>query len=355
MVQRAAKKKKCPHSAYQSLLSLNKVLMRVGELFPKTRCAMTEPERRRMELALARYDEAMTAWNWSPRTRENYGHNSRVFFDWLARETECRTLAEVSAETIASYQTAILSFEKLDGAHLSTTTQHGRLVAVRAFFRFLVREGHLLMDPTASLVLPKASARLPQSLLTPKEAIALVESIDTSTPLGLRDRAILEVLYASGLRSSELCTLGVTDFDPDAQTLSVRAGKGNRDRVVPLGPIAAAVLGDYLAQARPKLATAAGVLNLFVTKGGRACHRNAVNLLVRRAARRAGITKPVRPHRLRHACATHLLAGGADIRHVQKLLGHRTLSATQIYTRVEISDLQAVHRKFHPSEKGRRK
>jgi integrase/recombinase XerD len=334
---------------------------------------MNDRERRKMDLFLVRFVEAMTAWSWSRRTIPAYEQNVRVFFDWLERETDVTSLAQVSPETLASYQMAVLTEEKPSGGHLAVGTQHTRLTVLKSFFRFLAREGKLLLNPAAGLTLPKKRKLLPQAHLTPKEAVKLVESIETRTPVGLRDRAIVEVLYGTGIRNAELRALTLSDFDPAEGTLTVRGGKGGKDRVVPLGPVASAVLSDYVAQARPKLVKGGswtwrsrevrarrrkkppkGVTHLFVSQWGFPLHPPAVIDLVKKAAKRAGITKPIAPHRLRHACATHMLRGGADIRHIQKLLGHASLQTTQIYTHVEIGDLKAVHRRFHPRERGAR-
>lgn len=322
---------------------------------------MNERERRKMDLFLVRFVEAMTAWNWSKRTIPSYEQNIRYFLDWLEAETDVKTLAEVTPELLGSYQVALLSMETRQGKHLATATQHTRLTVLKSFFRYLAREGKLLTNPAAGLQLPKKRRSLPQAHLTPREALRLVETIETSTPAGLRDRAILEVFYATGIRNAELRALTVSDFDPQSETLTVRAGKGGKDRVVPLGPVAAAVLADYLAEGRDKLlrgktwrSKPKDVSQLFVSRWGFPLHPPAVIAIVKRAARRAGIKKPIAPHRLRHACATHMLKGGADIRHIQKLLGHASLQTTQIYTHVEISDLKAVHRKFHPRERGAR-
>ncbi len=315
---------------------------------------MTPQQRRKIDLILVRFVEAMRAWNWSPRSIASYEQNIRYFFDWLAAQTDIETLAGVTAEVLASYQMALLSMEKPNGQPLSVGTQKQRLGPLRSFFHHLAGEGKLLSNPAASLQLPKQHGSLPQPLLTPKETIRLLESIDITTTLGLRDRAMVEVLYATGIRNAELRALCLADFDPAGEILTVVAGKGGKDRVVPLGPVAAAIVGDYIAQGRPKLATDPTVANLFLTKNGRPLDTLAVINAVRRHLKRAGINKPIRPHRLRHACATHMLKGGADIRHIQKLLGHASLQTTQIYTRVEISDLKAVHRRFHPRERGGR-
>ena len=311
---------------------------------------MNERERRRMELELARFSEAMTAWAWSKRTVVSYEQNVRCFLDWLAAETDVASLPEVSSGTLTSYQTWLLAAEKDDGTRLAVATQRSRLVAVKRFFKYLAQDGKLLVDPAAGLTMPKRRRQLPDAMLTPKEAFRLLESIDTSTPLGLRDRAIVEVLYATGIRNAELRALKVVDVDAGTGTLTVRAGKGGKDRVVPLGPVASSVVTDYMQHSRPKLLVRSTPV-LFLTMNGNTLDALAVINAVKRAAKAAGITKPIRPHRLRHACATHMLAGGADIRHIQKMLGHGSLSTTQIYTHVEIADLKAVHRRFHPRER----
>jgi integrase/recombinase XerD len=322
---------------------------------------MNERERRKMDLLLVRFVEAMTAWSWSRRTVPAYEQNVRVFFDWLGEETDVTSLAQVTPDLLGSYQMALLSLEKPSGGHLAVGTQHTRLTVLKTFFRYLSRQGKLLSNPAAGLQLPKKRRTLPQAHLTPKEAIRLVESIDTSAPVGLRDRAIVEVLYASGIRNAELRGLTLSDFDPAAGTLTIRGGKGGKDRLVPLGPIASAVVSDYVAMARPGLMQGKswrrkpkGVVHLFVSQWGFPLHAPAVISVVKKAAERAGIKKSIAPHRLRHACATHMLRGGADIRHIQKLLGHASLQTTQIYTHVEIGDLQAVHKRFHPRERGAR-
>jgi integrase/recombinase XerD len=319
-----------------------------------------------MELLLARFVDAMTVWSFSKLTVRAYRDAVAFFFDWLDEETDIEDLAHVTTETLSSFQTWLFTVEKTrsrgprkrpresgTGERLAASSQGAKLTALKSFFRYLAREGKLLVDPAAGLTLPKRRKLLPQALITAKEAIKLCESIDTSTPLGLRNRAIVEVLYTTGIRNAELRELRLSDFDSSAATLSIRAGKGGKDRVVPLGPLASAVLSDYIAGGRPKLPVKPGVTHVFVSEHGWPLWAASVVRIVDQAARHAGIKKPVRPHRLRHACATHMLAGGADVRHIQRLLGHSTLATTEIYTRVEIGDLKAVHKRFHPRERTR--
>lgn len=328
---------------------------------------MDERQRRKMDLLLLRFVEAMTAWNFSKLTVRSYHDSIRFFFVWLDEETGVEDLAQVTPETLTSYQTWLFTVEKMKsrgplrrsretgtGEKLAVSSQGKHLSALKSFFRFLAQEGKLLVDPAAGLLLPKRRKLLPQALITAKEAIKLCESIDTKTPMGHRNRALVEVLYATGIRNAEIRGLLLSDFDSQAGTLSIRAGKGGKDRVVPLGPLVSAVLSDYIAQARPKLPVKPGVLNIFVSEHGFPLWAQSIVRIVDLAAKKAGLKKPVRPHRLRHACATHMLQGGADIRHIQRLLGHSSLATTEIYTRVEIGDLKAVHKRFHPRERTRR-
>jgi len=315
---------------------------------------MTTRETTTFELLLMRFHEAMMAWNYSPRTIAEYGRNVARLLHWLAEETDIESITDVTRETLTGYQVELMTVRTRKGEPLTAGTQRQCIAAVKSFFEYLAAEGLIGTDPAAQLVLPKARRRLPAGLLTPAEAVRMLDRMDISTPLGLRNRAILEVLYSTGIRSSEICSLEIGDFDPDSRTLMIRSGKGGKDRVVPLGSTATHVVADYIKTARPNLLGPQAGAALFLSNKHRPLVREAVARLVADVARAAGITKHVRPHRLRHACATHMLRGGADIRHIQQLLGHASLQTTQIYTHVEISDLKAVHRKFHPRERGSR-
>lgn len=209
---------------------------------------MEQSQREKIDFLLARFVEAMTAWNWSSTTRRSYNLLARLFVDWLDAETDVSGLEEVTPATVSSYQISLLSQKSKKGRPLSVASQALRLCAVKAFFSFLAREGLLSIDPAKSIELPKRRSSLPQSFLTPKEAIRLIEALDATTLLGLRDRAILEVLYCTGIRNAELRGLSIADFDRSSGVLLIRAGKGNKDRLVPLGPVATEVVADYIAQ-----------------------------------------------------------------------------------------------------------
>ncbi len=230
------------------------------------------------------------------------------------------------------------------------TTANRRLTVFRRFFHWLLRERLIELDPTARLLSARQPLRVPKTL-SEAEVEAVLAAPDVGTVLGLRDRAMLELMYASGLRVSELVGLRRVDVRLADQVLRV-LGKGSKERLVPYGQEAALWLERYLAQARPKLVGARAQEALFVTargvQAGQAMSRVMFWSLVRKYALIAGIDRPLSPHTLRHAFATHLLNHGADLRAVQMLLGHADISTTTIYTHIARERLQQLHAKHHP-------
>jgi len=218
--------------------------------------------------------------------------------------------------------------------------------ALKRFYRYLLRENLISADPTLNLDSPKLPRALPKSL-TETDVERLLDSADTSISLGLRDRAMLETLYATGLRVSELVGLKLTAVNLNDGVLRV-TGKGNKDRLVPLGEEAVQWLRRYLEDARPLLLARKLCDQVFVTARGSGMTRQAFWYLIKRRARAAGISRPLSPHTLRHAFATHLLNHGADLRVVQMLLGHSDISTTQIYTHVARERLKQLHAQHHP-------
>ncbi|NLG45622.1 tyrosine recombinase XerC [Gordonia sp. (in: high G+C Gram-positive bacteria)] len=224
------------------------------------------------------------------------------------------------------------------------TTIARQVSSAKTFCAWAVRQGLLPTDPAQRLQAPKAHRVLP-TVLAPQQAAAAVDAIDDDAPVGLRDRLILELLYASGIRVGELCGLDLGDVDTDRRVIRV-VGKGDKERAVPYGGPAATALDRWLSKGRPALATpASGEALLLGVKGGRLDQRMA-RTVVHRATEAAG--QPVGPHALRHSAATHLLEGGADLRVVQELLGHSSLATTQLYTHVSVERLRAVHQQAHP-------
>jgi integrase/recombinase XerD len=283
----------------------------------------------------------------------------------------------LSSNTLAAYRSDVMKFtkwrkrhapgplEKLDVRALSgyvdeltrlglAPTSVGRhLASLSTFFRYLIFEGRLGENVARLLSAPAVWDRLP-TVLGPPAVERLLNAPDPSTRLGRRDRAALETLYATGCRASEVVGLRPGDLDLEAG-LARCVGKGDKERIVPLGARARGALRAYLADDRPALAARArgpggpsSATTVFLTRNGRPMSRIGLWHLVKQASRAAGLTVNVSPHTLRHSFATHLLAGGADLRAVQEMLGHASIATTQIYTRVELSRLREVHARFHP-------
>jgi site-specific recombinase XerD len=316
---------------------------------------MNEGEKQKLELLRRRFLEWMEAVNYSPKTRVNYARDVRLFLEWVACEIEIQSVAEVTSAHIQQYQLALFQQEgrAVDGEAkpLSLGSQANKLAAVRKFFQWLLAEGMLAHNPSAALEFPKRGRPLPRNVLTPEEARRLIEATPIKKPRDIRDRALIEVLYATGIRRAELIGLTIYDLDLLGAALKVR-GKGDSTRIVPLTSSAMAALKLYLDESRPVYARHATQVSLFVSsRSGGPLDDDDIVRIVQKAAKRAGISKHITPHTLRHSIATHLLQGHADIRQIQKLLGHRRLTSTEIYTHVEISDLQEVIARCHPREK----
>jgi integrase/recombinase XerD len=234
----------------------------------------------------------------------------------------------------------------LHASGLSTRSVARAVHSVRGLYRFAVREGRLRDDPMENLRAPRAFKALPRALTT-AQVEALLDAPDASTPLGVRDRAILEVLYAAGLRVSELTSLRPDDMDLELGVLTC-IGKGNKERLVPLGQQARRWVQRYLAEVRGTLSRRRPSPYLFLNHRGGRLSRMGLWGIVRRHAVTAGLQRVLTPHVLRHSFATHLLENGADLRAVQAMLGHADISTTQIYTHVSRGRLRKVYDQFHP-------
>ncbi|MBD2816559.1 site-specific tyrosine recombinase XerC [Xenorhabdus sp. Flor] len=233
------------------------------------------------------------------------------------------------------------------------SSQRERLSALRLWFRYLLQRHQILYNPTDLLVLPKKEKRLPAQVLNEAETGQVLDSLDCGTLLGFRNRVMLEVLWSSGIRRMELAGLRTGDIDAGRGVLSVRQGKGQKDRVVPLGARALAWLARYLANVRPQLAEQHDSGYLFISDKGRGLSRDRLSQIAGQTIRkRARLDRPGACHLFRHSMATQMLENGADTRHIQAILGHEKLETTQIYTRVAIGHLKKVHQQTHPSERG---
>jgi len=279
-------------------------------------------------------------------TLSSYRRDLRRYQEYLA-EIGVESLDAVAEGHVSSF---LVRLREGDADHppLSSTSAARTVVAVRGFHKFAVADGLATADPAAAVKPPTPAKRLPKALpLSEVEAI-LEASGAAGTALALRDRALLEVLYGTGARISEAVGLDVDDLDPVDGTVLLR-GKGGKERLVPVGSFAREAVDAYLVRSRPELvSTGSGTPALFLNaRGGRLSRQSAWAVLVK-AAERAGVTRDVSPHTLRHSFATHLLDGGADVRVVQELLGHASVTTTQVYTLVTVENLREVFAAAHP-------
>lgn len=272
-------------------------------------------------------------------TLDSYGRDLKQY---------CRYLEEglkISARD-ASRTTVVAYLLHLQKQGRTTATIARRLAALKSFYQFLVQERLLADDPTADLESPKQQKKLPR-VLTVKEVEVLLSQPRTLLPSGRRDKAMLEILYATGIRVSELVSLDVEDVNLNLGYVRC-LGKGNKERIVPIGSAAIRAVSSYLERAREELLRDADERALFVNHQGKRLTRQGFWKIIKRYAREAGINKPITPHTLRHSFATHLLENGADLRSVQELLGHADISTTQIYTHVTRGHLKDVYARAHP-------
>ncbi len=277
--------------------------------------------------------------NVSPYTVRNYTTDLLDFFQFLGTKG-VGSLKEVDRHVVRDYLSHLM------GRGLVKASIARKLSAIRSFYRYLLREEMISTSPVATTSSPKLDRRLP-AFLTIEEMEKLLEAPDLSKPVGQRDRALLELLYASGLRVSELVSLNLEQVDLDSREIRVR-GKGAKERIVLMGKPAATALSDYLIQGRPELSGEKKSRALFLNRYGERLTERMVQKILEDYASKVDIGKKVHPHMLRHTFATHLLDGGADLRVVQELLGHADLSSTQIYTHVTKSQARKIYLSAHP-------
>jgi integrase/recombinase XerD len=295
-----------------------------------------------------RFFAALLVDNYSPRTVSAWRYKLRAFLGWC-HERGVHRPPEVTRELLERFKAWQHAYRDEEGKGLAVLSQVGRLIVIRAFFKWLARKNLILFNPASEVEYPKVGFRLPKVVFTPAEAEQILSLPDVQWPLGLRDRAILETLYSTGLRRMEVANLDLTDVDEGHGTVLVRHGKGDKDRVVPIGERAVAWVAKYLADARPFLVQDATTAAVFVSKTGTRLTASALTKLAHRYVRAAELGKQAACHAFRHSMATAMLENGADIRFIQEMLGHAKLTSTQVYTRVSIAKLKAVHTATHPA------
>jgi integrase/recombinase XerD len=304
-----------------------------------------------METFRDKFCDHLVALNYAKKTVKSYTFYLNRFFAWC-RGNGIGELAAATRDAIRDYQTYL--FEEINpntGQPNAVTYQNISLRAVKTFFRFLSETDYLVSDPAKSISYAREPQRLPRSILTQAEMKRLLAAPNTKTVLGYRDRTILEVLYSTGIRKEELNNILITDVDYNDGIIRINQGKGKKDRVVPIGKIACRYLENYIKAVRPSLIRDPYNNHLFLSLKGSKLSKNMVWTIVKNCVKKAKIKKTVSPHTFRHTCATLMLRNNANVRHIQELLGHASLDSTQVYARVSIVDLKAIHARCHPREK----
>ncbi|MEJ1334504.1 MAG: site-specific tyrosine recombinase XerC [Candidatus Sedimenticola sp. (ex Thyasira tokunagai)] len=297
---------------------------------------------------LNRYLDWLQIQNYSKATIKGRDHYLSVFIIWCD-ERSLKRPNEITKPILERYQRHLYLHRKKDGEPLSFRSQHTHLVPIRAWFKWLTRQNHILYNPASELDLPRLEKRLPKHVLSQPEVETVLNQADINDALGIRDRAMLETLYSTGMRRMELIGLKLYDIDVDRGTVMIRQGKGKKDRMIPIGERALAWIDKYLIEVRPELVTGIDEGVLYLTNLSEPFTPNRLTQLVRNYVQSAEIGKTGACHLFRHTMATLMLEHGADIRFIQEMLGHADVSTTQIYTQVSIRQLKEIHTATHPA------
>jgi integrase/recombinase XerD len=297
-------------------------------------------------VTVAEFKHQLKVKGYAPATIDSYTKNLGQFTAWLTGNN-IADLRQVTRQVMLDYQSHVMA------QPLAMETRALKIRAVKRLFEYLEACHQLLVNPTEGIVETCRQNKKIGPVLSVAEMQKLLEQPNLSWPGRIRDRAIMEVFYSTAIRLEELLSLEVYHVDIKSLVIYIRRGKGNRQRVVPLGKQAARYLTEYLNRIRPVYARKSPKTRiLFLCQNGRSMTRGAIRARLKEYRQSAGIDKPVSPHVFRRTCATHLLQGGADIRYVQKLLGHKEITTTQRYTRIKPTDIKQVHEQTHPNQKG---
>jgi len=298
--------------------------------------------------ALRAYLQHLQTLGRSPYTIKNTRSILRSLIAFL-EEQKINAIEELQADVLEEYQQDLAFQVTAQGKLLALRTQGQKMMTVKSFTKFLKDKDYLLHDPGARIKLPRKPKRLPKVILSAKDVKKLIEAPDTHTNRGYRNRIIIEILYDTAIRRSELANIKVTDLDLQSGFIRIQ-GKGDKDRVVPLSERVCELVRNYILAVRPCLIRDNDDGYLLLNRWGKKMDPNAVWAVVKRCTYLASLRKNVSTHTLRHTRATHMLKNGAPVRHLQEMLGHESLESTQLYTHVTINDLKEIHRKYHPSE-----
>lgn len=291
----------------------------------------------------------LRARNYSPRSRTEYGLVLKDLVAWVTERGELKSRSDLTTGKLQEYLIGLSLRRTKKGQLLSSARRQQHLNGLVHLFSHLYKTGQILTNPTHELERPRQSKRLPRDVLTVDEMLRVLAAAEGETPVSLRDKASLELLYTTGIRRAELERLTLESLRLSERLVRV-LGKGDKERLIPVGREATRCLATYLEHGRPRMESQ-GSSALFLSSVGGPMRACALLRALKGYSKQASVRKKVTLHTFRHTCATHMLAGGADIRYIQELLGHVSLKTTQIYTRVETSDLQRMLDRCHPREK----
>ncbi len=303
------------------------------------------------EKLIEKYRESMKIRNLAEKTVTGNIRYLNKFFEYLEKVHGITEIDKVTKDTIYEYQ--IYQYERINkvGRLNTVAEQNNALKPVKHFFQYLKECGYIVSDPASAIAYAKEPSRLPRGILTQSEARKILNAPDLKTATGYRNRTLMELLYTSGIRKSELINLKLEDVDYEDGILRIEQGKGKKDRIVPIGRIACRYLENYIKSVRPEFIKDPYNNYLFLSLKGNRLSRNRVWVLIKEYTKQAKVKKNVYPHTFRHSCATSMLKNKADIRSIQELLGHSSLDSTQVYTKITITDLKEIHTRCHPREK----
>jgi integrase/recombinase XerD len=302
---------------------------------------------------LEEFQDYLRVRKFSELTVTTYLGDVKRFIHFIEENYSRITLiTQISKDIVTDYCNYLKSYKDRRGNKLSINTQISKLISLKKFYKFLFKNDYIVKDPVANLEFPRRERTLPRNIPTEKEVLEILESCNTRTPQNLRNRAILETFYSTGMRTSELCNLKIQDVDLKEQTAIIVLGKGGKTRVVPLGQYSCFYIEEYLNRGR-KYMLKGNIKDegyLFLNNKGTAYTRKTINYVIYQVMKRVKLNKHITCYSFRHAAASHLVKNKVDIRFVSELLGHNNLQTTQKYCHLEISDLKKMHAMYHPRE-----
>ena len=303
-----------------------------------------------MQALLPLFFDWLRVHNYSESTITFRDRYVNVFLAW-AKDRGIEQPADATRAVLERYQRFLHLYRKKNGDPLATRTQVGHIAALRAFFKWMARERYIASNPASELILPRKEFRLPANVMTPPQVEKVLAATNITDPIGIRDRAILETFYSSGIRRMETIRLTPKDLDRERGMVMVRLGKGKKDRIVPIGDRALLWIDKYMQEVRPlHLVGHQADDPLFLTEQGNPLTPNLLSKMVRQYVLASGVNKNGACHLFRHAMATAMLENGADIRFVQEMLGHACMETTAIYTHVAATKLKEIHNATHPAK-----